>query len=160
MVKGMDLYLKLRWGGGGGGVGGRWRRLKYPLLWLVGLLLLLLLLFVLLGWWSEVSMLSALTTRRSTRTVVLWTRAVETSLTWTFIHLSRFRFPHCNTKSDDVVCPLGSKLVLWALLWVGVLLVLPLLLLLNESFSIYFLYTCPIPPKKKKKEGDKAINVA
>jgi len=141
MVKGIDLYLKIRWEGGGDR---RWRRLEYPLLWL------LLLLFVLLGWYQVLSLclLSALTTRRSTRTVVLWTGVVETSLTWAFMHLSRFRFPHCKTRSDDVVCLLGSKLVLWALLLLVVvvvvlLLVLPLLVLLNESFSIYS--STPVP---------------
>jgi hypothetical protein len=66
------------------------------------------------------------------------------------MHLSRFRFPHCKTRSDDVVCLLGSKLVLWALLLLVVvvvvmvvLLVLPLLVLLNESFSIYS--STPVP---------------
>uniref|UniRef100_A0A2P2K4D1 Uncharacterized protein MANES_03G046400 n=1 Tax=Rhizophora mucronata TaxID=61149 RepID=A0A2P2K4D1_RHIMU len=83
-------------------------------------------------------------TRRSTRTVVLLTgAAVDSSFTWTFMHLSRFRFPHCKTQSDGIVvaCRLlvsalrvlsdPSTSVLWALL------VLPLLLLpLKALFSI------------------------
>ena len=60
--------------------------------------------------------LSVLTTRRSTRTVVLWTGAEESSLslslTCTFMHLSLFRFPHCNTKSGVVVCLVPSELAL------------------------------------------------
>lgn len=93
-------YLRTRWEGGGWGEEGLWRRFKYPPP-----------LVVVLGWLDE--SLSALTTRRSTRTVVQWIGAVESSLslslTWTFIHLSRFRFPHCKTKSDDVVCLTASE---------------------------------------------------
>lgn len=81
--------------------------------------------------WLDVS-LSVLTTR----TVVRWAGAAESSLTWTFMHRSRFRFPHCKTKSDDVVClVLISEL---ALNNPPSLLVLPLLLLLNKSLSISF----------------------
>lgn len=103
-------YLKIRWDGDAG----RWRRFKYPLppplllpaLWWFswfefGSLLVLLLLR------------SDLTTRRSIREeevgrwagpgpdglliLLLW------SLAWYFMQRSLFLFPHCNTKSDDVV---------------------------------------------------------
>lgn len=137
--KASGSYLRTRCGGGGGGgwgEDGRWRRLKYPLLVAAA---------VVVGWFRE--SLSALTTRRSTRTVVLWTGA-ESSLTWIFIQRSRLRFPHCNTKSEAV--DLGSELALnndpssappllslWLLLLLLMLLLL-LLLFFTPSFSISF----------------------
>jgi hypothetical protein len=69
------------------------------------------------------------------------------SLTWTFMHLSRFRFPHRNTKSDDVVCLMVSEPALSnndasdppmvvSLPLVLFTLALVMLLLLRESLSI------------------------
>uniref|UniRef100_A0A2P2K4B8 Uncharacterized protein MANES_03G046400 n=1 Tax=Rhizophora mucronata TaxID=61149 RepID=A0A2P2K4B8_RHIMU len=104
-------------------------------------------------------------TRRSTRTVVLLTgAAVDSSFTWTFMHLSRFRFPHCKTQSDGIVvaCRLlvsalrvlsdPSTSVLWALL------VLPLLLLpLKALFSISSSEGDPTEVKSTRKEKSSGI---
>lgn len=109
------------------------RRLRYP--------------FVLLMTGEDSLLWSDLTTRRSIRTVVLWTwwagPAVVVSLAWTFIHRRRFRFPHCKTKSDDVVAVVVTCDRVSGWLWWAVVVVLnnnPLVLLLL-FFSIIF-YFC------------------
>lgn len=140
-------FLRMRWWGGGSwGDEGRWRRFKYPLLillWFAGEL-------VRLG-----ESLSVLTTRRSTRAVVRWAGVAGSvlSLPWTFIHLRRFRFPHCKTKSDGAVCLVASQLDLSSnddasapllpdVLAVPLLLLLLLLLFLKGSLSIRLLNNC------------------